>query len=205
MEQIFKSSCAPFLNGQFVGGSGWSTPVPDFCFGVDSEAFTPELGAINDCAEIANHAGIAKGIFWPFLALEGKSCQRTLLEAKLQACRDGGALVYNRLCVRRFSEGIPNDDPRLDTGLQEGIDKKSIAFSLVIVADGISELFLHWYEYKDSREAIHMTTLFTYVLRKDNDLKDLRRHFNNVMEWGLIDNMTEVKRVLAEVSQRLKN
>ena len=189
--------------------TGLTAPKPDYTYGIYedqypdicSERFTPNTRAI---------MGVAPEMVHPFFIIEGKTTKGDLADAENQAIRGGATLVRARRLL----------NAKAGIGDVVGPDQRSIAYSMTIDTN-IARLWLHWCEILPKEpdgqvgginesetnpseqpqlyETYHMNSLFTMLLDDEDKLKELRHKVNNIIDWGCVKRMTDIRQVMTKI------
>ena len=179
---------------------GMTAPKPDYTYGIredqypdiHSQRFTPQTRAL---------IGVAPEMVHPYLIIEGKTTKGDLADAENQAMRGGATLVRARRLL----------NARAGAGDAVGPDSKSFVYS-VTMDTNIARIWLNWCEILQKRslegdvndgedlyETYHMNALYTGLLDNDDMLKALRKKLNNIIDWGCIQRMNEIKEVMTKI------
>ncbi|KAL8943982.1 MAG: hypothetical protein Q9211_000773 [Gyalolechia sp. 1 TL-2023] len=165
-------------------------PKPDQSFGVDEAMFSDDENRINGL--YINLTGISEGIYHTFLVEEFKGYGGSMVEAENQALRAGSTVVevnvalWEKAQMRRLSE--------------TGADLSTIAFSFCITTE-TAKLFVHWAKVEAGMTKYIMSPLRHYTLRSDDDLRELRRDIDRILDWGTIDRLQGSNGVRAVLRQ----
>ncbi|KAL9006574.1 MAG: hypothetical protein Q9188_000673 [Gyalolechia gomerana] len=170
-------------------------PKPDQSFGVDEAMFSDDENRINGL--YLNFTGISEGMYHTFSIKEFKGYGGSMVEAENQALRAGSTIVevnialWKKAKLRRLSE--------------TGADLSTIAFSFCITTES-AKLFVHWAKVETEMTKYMMNPLRDYTLRRDDDLRELRRDIDRVLDWGTIDRLqgpNGVRAVLRQIGHNL--
>ncbi len=186
--------------------SGISEPRPDYCFGLEEDRFPDIKDAhINEYTRVL--IGVGSNLVHPFLIFEGKAARGSRADAENQAIRGGATLVYSRR-ILNHKAGLPHST---------GPDKKSFAFSMTLDCYG-ARIWVHWCEVQPGKapaaaedntflanayyETYHMDSLASYDFYKLEDVRDLTRTLNNILDWGCLQRKKEVDAVLETLKKK---
>ncbi|KAL8942252.1 MAG: hypothetical protein Q9216_001777 [Gyalolechia sp. 2 TL-2023] len=167
-------------------------PKPDQAFGVDEAVFSKDENRINSV--YINFAGISEGMYHTFSIKEFKGYGGSMVEAENQALRAGSILVevniflWDKAGLRQISE--------------TGADLSTIAFSFCMTTE-TAKLFLHWAKVEAGMTKYTMSPLRQYMLGREDDLRELRRDIDRVLDWGTIDHLhgpCGVRNVLKQIA-----
>ena len=185
---------------------GISEPRPDYCFGLEEDMY-PEFDdpGINEYTRVL--IGVKSNVIHPFLIFEGKAARGSLADAENQAIRGGATLVYARR-ILNHNAGLPHST---------GPDKQSFAFSMTLDCYG-ARIWVHWCEVQPGKgptgaedntflaneyyETYHMDPLASYNFSKMEDVGDLTRTLNNILDWGCLQRKREVDCVLETLKKK---
>ena len=185
---------------------GISEPRPDYCFGLEEDRF-PDIRdpRINEYTRVL--IGVNSNLIHPFLIFEGKAARGSLADAENQAIRGGATLVYARR-ILNHKAGLP---------YSIGPDKQSFAFSMTLDCYG-ARVWVHWCEVQPGRapagaedntflgteyyETYHMDSLASCDFYKVEDVRDLTRTLNNILDWGCLQRKKEVDVVLEALKKK---
>lgn len=160
---------------------GLTNPRPDECYGFatnyfaqpDDPLWTTETMALQEISPFMHH---------PFLVVEGKGASGNPIDAENQAQRDGACLITAaRLLLQDMGE---------PGGL--GADLRTMVFSVTLGVD-ICKVWVHWAEARAHSTKIHMNRVKSTSLDDDDALGKIRGHLHNILHWGLIARLPELK------------
>ena len=159
-------------------------PRPNVAFGLMRKALTMEQRETSNIYK--TYTEVSPRLFGTFLIFE---CKGSLQEAVTHTCRSGTGMVY----AMRELYAI------LGTETKEGVDGASFAFSICLTPD-LAQLFLHWAEVVQGTVEYNMQRIGNYVLDDKDNVKELRRDMDNILDWGVF----ERKRVLCETLDAIR-
>lgn len=184
--------------------SGMTRPKPDFVFGIWQDP-RPKYGDEKCSLPTRAFIGLAYYMIHPFFLIEGKRAGGDLMAAENQACRGGAALVNGRRLLNKRS------------GRQDelGADESSFVFSMTMDYYQ-ARIWLHWCEIRPKSEDapdyvsttsnseewceyFHMDNLQTFFLERVEETADLIAKLNNILDWGCLQRMGEIKKVFHDV------
>ena len=194
---------------------GMTNPRPDFCYGLRTDSFPVPSGVMLS-SEIQDLLQMAPGMEHPFLTIEGKSNKGVVGEAENQARRGGACLVNGARKLReRVGEAVNDAGPDLKTIVFSATWTPNLVdifvhWAEVIVVDAAIEATeragiqpVQQTQHSEHIENIqpaelkstifHMTHLKSYPLRNADVLPDLRRALHNILTWGCIDRLVDLK------------
>lgn len=151
--------------------------------------------------------GASSNLIHPFFIFEGKAAQGSLANAENQAMRGGATLDYSRW-ILNHEAGLPRST---------GSDEQSFAFSMTLDCYG-ARAWVHWCEVQpgkapagaedntflaiESYETYHMDPLASCDFYKLEDVRDLTRTLNNVLDWGCLPRKRDVDAVLETLKKK---
>ena len=151
--------------------------------------------------------GVESNLLYPFFIIEGKGNEGSLADAENQAARGGATLVYARR-ILNHKAGLPHSP---------GPDKQSFAFSMTLDAY-TARVWVHWCEVlprgadvdNEDRtfltnkyyETYHMDALASYAFFNPEDVQDLKRTLNNILDWGCLQRKREIDDVLETLREK---
>ena len=186
--------------------TGISEPRPDYCFGLEVDMH-PNIKktSINEYTRVL--IGVRSNLLYPFLIFEGKGARGSLADAENQAIRGGATLVYARR-ILNHKAGLPHS---------AGPDKQSFAFSMTLDCY-TAHIWVHWCEVQPKEapvdaedntflaneyyETYHMDSLLNCDFSKLEDVQDLTRTLNNILDWGCLQRKREVDYVLETLKRK---
>ncbi|KAL9627959.1 MAG: hypothetical protein Q9164_007438 [Protoblastenia rupestris] len=154
---------------------------PDRCYGLKTSLF-PRPNDLWISLELNEYLGVMTGIYHPFLILEGKSNQGKAADAQNQA-RRGGAILVHSLRLLLSKVGVSD---------VKGADERTYAFSLTMTPDHI-QLWVHWAEVLEGETLFHMNYLKGIDILDQEQLPDMRKYIDNILEWGSGIRVTQLK------------
>lgn len=182
---------------QMAKERGMTHPKPDFTYGIrenhhptiNTKTFSPYTRAL---------MGVAPFILHPYLIVETKTVNTSLIEAENQAIRGGATLVHARRLLNARSGKV--DDL--------GVDKDSYVFSMTMDTS-TAKIWVNWCEIdewepnndgkKELFETYHMNELFKADLEDPAKLKLLRAKMHNIIDWGCGARMGEIREVMDRI------
>ncbi|KAL8927191.1 MAG: hypothetical protein Q9172_001451 [Xanthocarpia lactea] len=162
---------------------------------------------------------LVKAMYPPFLSLDGKGVLHGIEEAEPQCARTGAAMVFHLLQFLDFlSAKLPEEQqtttasssamvpqpaaPGTHSGSQ--VDHDAIAFTIAFSPSKI-HLFVHFAEKPmDTPTCYHMHDVGSYDLKKGEDIALLRKHINNILDWGLGERKAELERRCQSLSDSMR-
>ncbi|KAI4116007.1 MAG: hypothetical protein LQ338_007776 [Usnochroma carphineum] len=175
---------------------GLAEPKPDVTFG-RQQNLHPKLGPVPS-KELQALKRVAPGMEWPFFVIEHKSGEEGIAVAENQAIRDGAVIVNSRLILNEKLQRPKYVAP-------PGADYDSFVFSCAWTPD-LARIFVHWTEMqKDGGRLWHMHELFSYMIAREQEIAQLRRHIHTILDWGLFTYAPEAQRVFEKVLARPKS
>lgn len=186
--------------------TGISEPRPDYCFGLEVNMHPNiKTTSINEYTRVL--IGVRSNLRYPFLIFEGKGARGSLADAENQAMRGGATLVYARR-ILNHKAGLPHFT---------GPDKQSFAFSMTLDCY-TAHVWVHWCEVQPAEapvdaedntflaneyyETYHMDSLVHCDFSKLEDVQDLTRTLNNILDWGCLQRKREVDCVLETLKRK---
>ena len=196
-----------------------TNPRPDACWGLHMDAY-----AFDDQQTIIENSditGVSRGVWNPFILMEGKGTGGSPDDAETQAIRGGAALVNaRRILNQKRGQGFE--------GMSPGADLESYAFSFRLLPT-MASLYVHWAEIistdhpavsslpplpndppsgeQSSMKKVstivlfHMHEIGSYGLRHEEQRDQLTHDLNNVFEWGIGKRNEEIKQVLRKIRE----
>ena len=185
---------------------GMTAPKPDYIYGVRENQY-PDILSQKFGTHTRALMGVAPEMVHPYFIIEGKTIKGDLADAENQAIRGGATLVRARRLL----------NAKAGAGDVTGPDPKSFVYSMTMDTN-IARIWLNWCEIlpkqkreeyvnddghpKDEEElyeTYHMNPLYTTLLNDEEMLKELRRKLNNIIDWGYIQRMNEIKEVINNI------
>ena len=159
-------------------------PKPDIAFGFMRNALTPDQRQTNNIYNM--YTEVSPRICGTFLIFECKGgVGGTLQEAVTQGCRAGAAMVS---VIRKLHALV-------DTEIRHGVDDTSFAFSICLTPDQ-AQLSLHWAEAVQGTVTFYMQKIEKYDLDEKDDVKELRRDLDNILDWGILERKQAICKIL---------
>ncbi|KAL9034134.1 MAG: hypothetical protein Q9180_005576 [Flavoplaca navasiana] len=172
------------------------TPYPDLLYAYEGEYLAQPL--VDALKSWKVH--LAKAMYLPFASLDGKGVMHGIEEAETQCARTGSAMVFHLLQFLNFlsaklaeaqkttspSSGSTIPQPAAPGILSESqVDESAIAFTIAFHPSKV-HLFVHFAETRvDGPTCYHMLDVGSYDFKKGEDIALLRKHINNLLDWGL--------------------
>ena len=180
---------------------GMTAPKPDYTYGVRENQY-PDIHSQRFGTHTRALMGVAPEMVHPFFIMEGKTTKGDLADAENQAIRGGATLVRARRLL----------NAKAGAGDAAGPDKNSFVYSMTMDTN-IARIWLNWCEIlpkhksdgdhpEELYETYHMNPLYTALLDDEGMLRELRRKLNNIIDWGCIQRMNEVKEVMNGIYTR---
>ena len=185
---------------------GMTTPKPDYTYGIRENQY-PDSHSQRFSTHTRALIGIAPEMVHPYFIIEGKTTKGDLADAENQAIRGGSTLVRARRLL----------NAKAGIGDVVGADSRSFVYSMTMDTN-IARIWLNWCEISPKKrqggdendgeqsqereelyETYHMNSLYTALLDDEDMLKELRRKLNNIIDWGCIQRMNEIKKVMTEI------
>ena len=186
---------------------GMSTPKPDYTYGI-RENQHPDIHTQRFSDYTRTLMAIAPEMVHPYFIVEGKTAKGDLADAENQAIRGGAALVYTRRLL--------NAKARIKDVV--GPDRNSFVYSMTMDTN-IARIWLNWCEVlvkkkkqngdeddgegppavEELYETYHMNALYTALLENEEMLTELRKRLNNIIDWGCIQRVTEIEKLLSRI------
>ena len=191
------------------------TPYPDVLYAYEGDYLAPPLREAIQAFKFF----LAKAMCLPFLSLDGKGVLHGIEEAEPQCARTGAAMVFHLLQFLDFLSAKPPDEQQITTasssatspqpaapGTHSGsqVDQDAIAFTIAFSPSKI-HLFVHFAEKRmDTPTCYHMHDVGSYDLKKGEDIALLRKHINNILDWGLGERKAELERRCQSLSDSMR-
>ncbi|KAL8993943.1 MAG: hypothetical protein Q9169_005965 [Polycauliona sp. 2 TL-2023] len=196
------------------------TPYPDLLFAYSGDYLDQSFVEILDAFE----PFLVKQLQLPFLSLDGKGVLHGIEEAETQCARAGSSMVSHLIEFLNFlSDKLaeakklhqnaaaplssattpqPVAAPGSDSGPQ--VDLPVMAFTAAF-SPSVIHLFVHFAAIsKDQPTCYHMHDLGSYDCKKEEDIALLRKHINNILDYGLGPRMTELGRRCQVLSESIR-
>ncbi len=170
-------------------------PKPNYCFGLREEAFTPEERILND--HLRQYTVLSKSLYHCFFAVEFKTLDGEWGQCQTQCCRAGAAMVHATEKLLRLASP-DNEYPLKDDHLRK---EPCMAFTLA-VSPVVAELNVHWAEPSGKGTIYHMHNMRGYFMNRGEQLKNLRRDVNCILDWGCVDRKTSIQETLAKIKAK---
>ncbi|KAL8725166.1 MAG: hypothetical protein Q9166_007520 [cf. Caloplaca sp. 2 TL-2023] len=191
------------------------TPRPDLSFGYRESALSQVVLDTISTLDCIMH----KSYHLPWFAIEAKGAVGTIEEAETQCARSGASIVNQLRAFYRgmeseevkhqpsppasssFANGAPRDpasSPSSQPEFKPYADKSAIAFSMAVVPNK-AQIYIHFAEqHSPTLVHYHMHTIGSYDFIAAQHLdgpafKDLRKHINNILDWGLRERKIELE------------
>ncbi|KAI4265804.1 MAG: hypothetical protein L6R38_009168 [Xanthoria sp. 2 TBL-2021] len=188
------------------------TPWPDITYGYTRSS----CDYIID--EAAHHFGaiLVKEVLFPWLFDEAKGAGQPFAAASYQAARAGAAANHQLVEVfRRIHEEIAEykKSHKQATSGSDTLSKKSypyvdedplgMVFCLAVCPD-VAELSVHFAEHHDDKSTYyHMHIIGAYAMKKGDDVRELRKHINNILDWGLTTRKEGLEKKFADFFEQV--
>ena len=185
---------------------GMTAPKPDYTYGIRENQY-PDIHSQRFSTHTRALMGVAPEMVHPYFIIEGKTTKGDLADAENQAIRGGATLVRARRLL----------NAKAGAGDDTGPDSNSFVYSMTMDTN-IARIWLNWCEIlpvKKQEESVnddgypgdegelyetyHMNPLYTALLDDEEMLKELRRKLNNIIDWGCIQRMNEIKEVMNNI------
>ncbi|KAH0558407.1 hypothetical protein GP486_004936 [Trichoglossum hirsutum] len=176
-----------FLAKLLEKSPGIENPKPDIACGLTRKAFTEEEMVANGIH--GSITGISPGILHPFLIFEWKSAEGVMEEAQRRVRRGGAVLVNARRQLNALAGCLPESN---------GPDWSSFVFSCALVPD-LAHIYVHWCGRENDRLSWYMSKVSGHQLDDESDVKILRRNIGNILDWGVLNRVQEIKSVLRKI------
>lgn len=164
------------------------TPKPNLVYGMSRFAFTEEEQALNDLYPMFTN--LSRGAYHPFLVVEYRDHSGGLDDMRNKASIAAAVLIHGLRSL---------DDLRPCKCTKKGADIRTWLFSLNLQPIQ-GELFVDWAYLKDDGAAVyHMNKLAAYWLDVGSDLARMKKHADNVMDWGIGERKEKIQELLAEI------
>ncbi|KAI4241568.1 MAG: hypothetical protein L6R42_011235, partial [Xanthoria sp. 1 TBL-2021] len=196
------------------------TPYPDVLYAYEAPCLAPPLLEAIQAFKFI----LAKDMYLPFLSLDGKGVLHGIEEAETQCARTGAAMVFHLVQFLAFvsakaklakeqqattvpasssSATIPQPAPP-STQSEPHVDQPAIAFTLAFCPSKV-HLFVHFAEERtDTPTCYHMHDIGSYDFKKGEDIALLRKHINNILDWGLGERKAELERRCQSLSESMR-
>ncbi|KAI4093396.1 MAG: hypothetical protein L6R37_007383 [Teloschistes peruensis] len=164
-------------------------PKPDICFGIDKAMFTNE--ELLWTATVKQYVNIQAGLYLAFAVAEFKGPGGTIQEAEDQASRSGSTLVDAARQVHSIAgeRTLDHDD----------VDDENIIFSICMTTSQ-ARIYVHWkLNSGDDNAGYHMSRIRSFDLSSKEQVKNLRRNIEAIVDWGLITHKERMKILLEKV------
>ena len=184
------------------------TPYPDLLYAYEEEYLAqPLVDALKSWKVY-----LAKAMYLPFSSLDGKGVLHGIEEAETQCARTGSAMVYHLLQFLYFLSAKLAEAQKTTSASsgptiphsESQVDESAIAFTIAFHPSKV-HLFVHFAETPmDKPICYHMLDVSSYDFKKGEDIALLRKHINNILDWGLGARKTELERRCQEVSDAMR-
>ncbi|KAL8707348.1 MAG: hypothetical protein Q9220_007608 [cf. Caloplaca sp. 1 TL-2023] len=193
------------------------TPYPKIAYGYTRSSCA---GII---ADLADHfdAILSRELYFPWLFVEAKSSAQPFEACRFQnACGGATGVKFLQDFFAQMTaqiakhEKIAKKSHQQTSGHAKNISADvgypyvdtnplAIVFSLGVCPRNV-ELCVHFAEQHDAETTYyHMHTIGEYFLGKPADLKELRKHINNILDWGLTTRKQDLEERFAQFYQRI--
>ena len=185
---------------------GMTAPKPDYTYGIRENQY-PATHSQKFGTHTRALMGVAPEMVHPYFIIEGKTTKGDLADAENQAIRGGATLVRARRLL----------NAKAGAGDVAGPDRNSFVYSMTMDTN-IARIWLNWCEILPKQkleecvnddghprdegelyETYHMNPLYTALLDDEEMLKELRRKLNNIIDWGCIQRMNEIREVMNNI------
>lgn len=208
----FNTSAIPQLDNQ---DDDWKTvprvktPYPDVLYAYEGDYMAPALlEALDDFALF-----LAKEMHLPFLSLDGKGVLHGIEEAETQCARTGSALVSHLIQFLEFASArCAKAEKALETHAtlssattsEPPAPPPAFAFTIAFCPSKV-HLFVHFAEIRMEKPTrYHMHDVGSYDFKKGEDIRLLRKHINNILDWGLGSRKAEFERYCQSLADSLR-
>ncbi|KAL8690144.1 MAG: hypothetical protein Q9218_004343 [Villophora microphyllina] len=166
-------------------------PKPDRSYGLKESEFTEdELNTLGQCEP---YDSVQTGLFLGFAAVEFKGPADGIAEAEDQAQRSGSTMSE---ATRQFYHWGGMRDLNAPGAVVE-----AMVFSVAMNVQG-ARMFVNWPLVRPGKSMqYHMTFLYSYDFKKEPDMISLRRHWNCVMDWGLLQRKHQIKSMMPVIGR----
>ncbi|KAL8927279.1 MAG: hypothetical protein Q9208_002456 [Pyrenodesmia sp. 3 TL-2023] len=173
-----------------------NVPKPRMIYGLADAAFSADemRGNVN----VARWAGLANGIWHPFMVIEAQCGNDTSIEfAEVRALRTGSALIRaHREMKRRAMMPDHQEEP--------GIDASAVVLSLCFTP-AIAKLYVHWANDRDGTPKYYMNQIKRYLPDDEYGVVELRHDLDRIVDWGTSDRLDApggIKEMLWELKDK---
>ncbi|KAL8937097.1 MAG: hypothetical protein Q9216_004593 [Gyalolechia sp. 2 TL-2023] len=181
------------------------TPWPDITYGYTHSSCGFDITAVADRFE----AVLCKEMHFPFWFIEAKSADQPYAAATHQKPRAGATANHQLLEIDRLmatavgaylkahkqpgppagesskSKPSSTSKEKASTKTYRHVDEDAVVFALSI-SPQLAEISVHFTEQRDAKTMhYHMHTIGAYLFSRKADVRDLRKHIDNILDWGL--------------------
>ena len=166
-------------------------PRPDVAWGIWKDAFDE-----TQCYILKNHKNNLAGadMYDVCFIIEAKCMNASIHEAENQCMRSGCAMVNTRRRLNKaagVSISSAAEYPKVDVN--------TFAFSLAVASDH-ARLFVNWaLEVGPGHVKWHMHRLASFDYRSLDDLDELHRHMNNILDWVVKKRKSQVIQLCGKI------
>ena len=164
-------------------------PKPDHAYGFDKTAFSNDERIANIAIRDITCLVQKPAVWHVFFVSEWKSNSGSLGEAALQVLRSGSAVVHAMHKLREKARPPMRQDYNYDL---------DVSFSLT-TDPNVATLRSHWYVAKANKH--HMANFDSYVIGRGQDMTNLHRDIDNIMDWGCSKRLQTVKWLLGRIAE----
>ncbi|KAM0795839.1 hypothetical protein BDR22DRAFT_869568 [Usnea florida] len=168
-------------------------PRPDVAWGIWKDAFDE-----TQCYILDNQKNNLAGadMYDVCFIIEAKCMNGSINEAENQCMRSGCAMVNTR---RRLNKAAGVSIP--SAAEYPKVDINTFAFSLALGSDH-ARLFVNWaLEVGPGHVKWHMHRLASYDYRTLDELDELHRHMNNVLDWAVTKRKSQVIQLCGKIKE----
>lgn len=210
-QERFNSKTVHQLDFHLDGWPEWNkvpkvkTPYPDITYGYHHESCTQAMRSV----ESGFAANMCKDVAFPWFVVEAKSANEPIEAAEMQCARAGAAIVYqlrklfNDMQIESAKHEQPTSSPPPSSEPHKFpyADPSAIAFTLA-VAPSKAHLSVHFVEQHTATQPhYHMHLIGSYDFNRPAAYKDLRKHINNIFDWGLKERKQDIEKRCEEYSK----
>ena len=198
--KLFRTGCLPILRTDsevvrqlLESLPKLAVPKPDLIYGIRAQAFTAEEHQIN--LKYNMFTDLSQARYHPFFVIEFKTHNGSIEDAMNQASRTGAAIVNG---LRGLDDQTPHK------AIKRGVDTRTWCFSMTLDTS-TARLFVNWAFLKnDGTPIYHMHSLASYRFDHGGDLAEMKRHIDNVMDWGLGDRLDMIRGILGDIHDHIE-
>ena len=168
-------------------------PRPDVAWGIWKDAFDE-----TQCYILDNQKNNLAGadMYDVCFIIEAKCMNASINEAENQCMRSGCAMVNTR---RRLHKAAGVSIP--SAAEYPKVDIDTFAFSLAVGSDH-ARLFINWaLEVGPGHVKWHMHRLASYDYRTLDELDELHRHMNNILDWAVTKRKSQVIQLCGKIKE----